>query len=255
MSTHEKIANWLDNGRYADFPNSWDDKMFRTFILDRLTPETRLLDLGAGAGIVVEMNFRDHAARVCGVDPDPRVVDNPYLHEGREGFGESIPYEDESFDVVISDNVFEHLDNPAEVITEIRRVLKPGGRLVAKTPNFWHYVALGASITPHSFHRWFNAGRGRDAEDTFPTRYRANTRRDLTKLAKQTNMSLVSCEMIEGRPEYLRRWWPAYLLGTAYERIVNSVKLLEPFRCVLIAEFQKPAQSKTGTSPAESLLP
>jgi hypothetical protein len=54
-------------------------------------------------------------------------------------------------------------------------------------------------------------------------------------------MSLVSCEMTEGRPEYLRRWWPAYLLGTTYERIVNSTKLFQPFRCVLIAEFQKTA--------------
>lgn len=240
MSMNERVANWLDNGRYADFPDNWDDKLFRAFILDRLTPETALLDLGAGAGIVPEMNFLDHAARVCGVDPDPRVVDNPYLHEGREGYGESIPYDDESFDVVISDNVFEHLDNPAQVISEMRRVLKPGGRLVAKTPNFWHYVALGATVTPHSFHRRFNAARGRDAEDTFPTRYRANTRRLLRGLARETDMALVSCEMIEGRPEYLRRWWSTYLIGTLYERLVNSTRLLEPFRCVLIAEFQKP---------------
>jgi len=48
-------------------------------------------DLGAGAGIVEEMDFRGHARRICGIDPDPRVVDSPYLDEGQVGVGESIP--------------------------------------------------------------------------------------------------------------------------------------------------------------------
>lgn len=239
MSLHESVADWLDQTRYSDFQDRWDDTMFRRFVLDRIDSTTHLLDLGAGAGIVPEMNFKDHAERVCGVDPDPRVVDNPYLHEGREGVGESIPYEDESFDVVICDNVLEHLDRPTEVFAEVRRVLKPGGRFVAKTPNFWHYVAIGATVTPHWFHQRFNAARGRMEVDTFPTRYRANTKRDLRKLANATGLELVHCDRIEGRPEYLRRWWPAYLLGSAYERLVNSSKLFENFRVLLMMEMRR----------------
>ena len=241
MGLQERVSTWLDRGRYSKFPNRWDDLLFHSFIEERLTPTTVLLDLGAGAGIVPEMNFKDRVQRVCGVDPDPRVVDNPYLDEGRVGFGEKIPYEDETFDLVVCDNVLEHLDRPSEVFNEVRRVLKPGGRFVAKTPNFWHYVALGATLTPHSFHQRFNAARGRRGEDTFPTRYRANTRRDLRRLARETEMELVSCSMIEGRPEYLRRWWPAYLIGAAYERLVNSSALFEPFRVILIAELRRPA--------------
>ena len=64
--------------------------------------------------------------------------------------------------------------------------------------------------------------------------------RDLRKLADRTDMRLLSCTMIEGRPEYLRRWWAAYLLGSAYERPVNSTRLFEAFRVVLIAELQRP---------------
>jgi len=240
MAIQEKLTRWLDSGRYAQYGDRWDDKMFHEFVLERMTPTTHLLDLGAGAGIVPEMNFLEHAERVCGVDPDPRVIDNPQIHEGRIGFGEEIPYEDEPFDLVVCDNVLEHLANPDTVFREVRRVLKPGGRFMAKTPNFWHYVAISSALTPLSFHRRFNAGHGRNQQDTFPTCYRANSRRDLRKLAERTEMRLLACTMIEGRPEYLRRSWMAYLLGSAYERLVNSTRLFEAFRVVLIAEFERP---------------
>jgi SAM-dependent methyltransferase len=239
MTLNERIRRWLDDSRYSAYRDRWDDRMFRQFVLDRIDSSTQLLDLGAGAGIVPDMNFRDRAGVVCGVDPDPRVVDNPYLDDGREGIGESIPWDDESFDVVICDNVFEHLERPEEVFAEVWRVLKPGGLFLAKTPNFWHYVAIGASITPHWFHQRFNAARGRLEEDTFPTRYRANTQRDLRRLAAATGFELERCELIEGRPEYLRRWWPTYLIGSVYERLVNSISLLANFRVLLMIQMRR----------------
>jgi SAM-dependent methyltransferase len=233
------MTAWLDNGRYRSYQTRWDDRLLRTAVLGEIDATKDLLDLGAGAGIVPEMAFKGMARRVCGVDPDPRVVDNPYLDEGREGFGENIPYEDESFDVVVSDNVLEHLDNPVEVFREVSRVLRPGGVFLAKTPNRWHYVAIGATVTPHSFHRKFNAARGRASEDTFPTRYRANSRRQLKVVAEQAGLALVSVDFYEGRPEYLRRWAPLYLLGTLYEIVVNSTHMLSPFRVVLVAKMRK----------------
>jgi SAM-dependent methyltransferase len=235
------IARWLDRGRYRDYGDRWDDDILRAAVLERLKPQHRLLDLGAGAGIVPEMNFRGHADRVCGVDPDERVVDNPFLDEGRQGVGESIPYEDESFDIVVSDNVLEHLDRPVEVFREVARVLKPGGIFLAKTPNRWHYVATAASLTPHGFHRWFNAKRGRAQENTFPTRYRANSRAQLTRVAAGSGLVLESCRLIEGRPEYLRQMGLLYLAGALYERIVNSTQALAAFRVILVAELRKPA--------------
>jgi SAM-dependent methyltransferase len=240
LGWNERIRDRLDRGRYAEFETRWDDRLLRAAVLAELDPTKDLLDLGAGAGIVPEMGFKGLARRVCGVDPDPRVVDNPHLDEGREGFGESIPYEDESFDVVVSDNVLEHLDNPLDVFREVHRVLRPGGVFLAKTPNRWHYVAIGATLTPHSFHRKFNAARGRAAEDTFPTRYRANSRGQIAKHARAAGFELLSVEFFEGRPEYLRRWAPLYALGAAYEAVVNSTRLLAPIRVVLIAKMRKP---------------
>ncbi len=240
MGFNDAVRRWLDRGRYRNFENRWDDRLLREAVLREIDPTKELLDLGAGAGIVPEMAFKGLARRVCGVDPDPRVVENPHLDEGREGFGESIPYPDASFDVVVSDNVLEHLDNPVEVFSEVRRVLKPGGVFLAKTPNRWHYVAIGASLTPHSFHRRFNEGRGRASVDTFPTRYKANSRGQLVEIARDSGFELVSVDFFEGRPEYLRRWGVLYLLGAAWEILVNSTRLLAPFRVILIAKLRKP---------------
>ena len=123
------------------------------------------------------------AASVCGVDLDPRVVDNPMLDEGRIANADGIPYEDARFDVVFSDNVLEHLDEPLQVFLEVARVLKPGGVFLFKTPNLWHYMPTIARLTPHWFHQYVNRLRGRAEVDTFPTRYRANCLRDIKRLA------------------------------------------------------------------------
>lgn len=209
------------------------------FILERLRPEHTLLDLGAGAGIIAEMNFGDKAARVCGLDPDPRVVENPYLHEAKVGLGEKIPWPDETFDIVIADNVLEHLDNPAQVFREIARVLKPGGRFLFKTPNRRHYMPTIARLTPLAFHRFYNKLRGRASEDTFPTVYKANRPADVLSAARTASMSLTAVELIESRPEYLRINPVTYLAGIAYERLVNMGSLLKNFRVLLIGELTK----------------
>ena len=62
--------------------------------------------------------------------------------QGKIGMEESIPYANETFDLVFSDNVVEHLSDPNAVLNEVRRVLKPGGLFFAKTPNKKHYMPL-----------------------------------------------------------------------------------------------------------------
>ena len=190
-----------------------------------------------------QMNFRGRAARVCGVDLDPRVVDNPMLDEGRVADGARIPYGDASFDLVFADNVLEHLDRPLNVFREVARFLKPGGVFLFKTPNRRHYVATIARLTPHRFHQRIIAMRSRVADDVFPTRYRANSRGDVQRLAKDAGLGVDRIELIEGRPEYLRIFWPAYLVGLAYERIVNATSALEGFRVILVGALVKPGRS------------
>jgi SAM-dependent methyltransferase len=233
------LVRRLDRALYPEHSDRWDDALFRRRVLERLDLTWHLLDLGAGAGSVPEMDFRQHAGRVFGLDPDPRVRDNPYLDEARVGHGEAIPFPDASFDMVIADNVLEHLETPEAVFCEVARVLRPGGLFLVKTPNRRHYVPLAARLTPHRFHRAFNRLRGRAADDTFPTRYRANTPRRLRRCAAVSGLEVRRLEQVEGRPEYLRPWAATYLAGCLYERVVNRIPWLAAFRVLLIGCFEK----------------
>ena len=243
-----RLVQWIDRRLYADFHDNWDDELFRGAILDSAQPEWKVLDLGAGAGIVSQMNIRGRVRTVCGLDPDPRVLTNHALDEGRIGIGEHIPFEDESFDLVFSDNVLEHLSTPIDVFREIWRTLKPGGVFLFKTPNRLHYVPAIARLTPHSAHKFVNRLRGRAHGDTFPTHYRANSPATIRRLAGEADFQVDELQLIEGRPEYLRINALTYLAGLAYERLVNSNASLSPFRVVIIGQLRKPLAGKVQES-------
>jgi SAM-dependent methyltransferase len=232
----------IDRTWYAAFKPNWDDELFRERILAHLRMDSIVLDLGAGAGNMSQMNFRGLTGLICGVDLDPRVVENPLLDEGRVADAKNLPYDGNRFDVVFSDNMLEHLDEPRRVFAEVARVLKPGGVFLFKTPNKWHYVPIIARLTPHGFHQYLNRLRGREHADTFPTHYLANSRSDVLQLAKLCGLSVEQLERIEGRPEYLRLTWPTYVLGTCYERMVNASDVFASLRVLLVGTLRKPKQ-------------
>jgi len=68
-----------------------------------------------------------------------------------------VPESAESFDLVLSTQVAEHLANPARYFSEAFRLLKPGGRLIVTTHGIWEDHGV-----PHDFQRWTAAGLARD---------------------------------------------------------------------------------------------
>lgn len=237
------LVRWIDRKFYGVYHLNWDDELFRSQIIERLQIPLDVLDLGAGAGIVSQMNFKGIAGYICGIDPDERVLRNPYLDEGKVAFGEKVPYANESFDLIFADNVLEHLPQPEEVFSEIERLLRPGGIFLAKTPNKWHYMPLIARLTPHWFHQWINKWRGRVGEDVFPTRYKANAVGDVKQIAHAAGLEVIRLDLIEGRPEYLRMSFLTYIPGLLYERLVNRFGFLARFRILLVIELRKPASA------------
>ena len=231
----------MDRRLYGDYADRWDNAIFRTWIERRVRKESRVLDIGAGRGRSTEMNMRGKCRFVAGVDPDEIVLENPLLDEARiqEPPDYVIPFDDGSFDVVFCNSVLEHVADVNGFFTEVNRVLTPGGRFLAKTPNHFHYVSLIARFTPHRFHEIINRLRGRVREDTFPTLYRCNSRHDVNRALQTHGLCLSEFRIYEGRPEYLRINSFTYLCGFFYERLVNAFDWLEPCRCVIVFEAQK----------------
>ena len=234
-----RFVRWLDTRFYPGVEGNWDDTLFRDRVLRVLKSSDRLLDVGGGAGILPQMNFRGLAAHIEGVDLDPRVTSNPNIDVGHVANAEAMPFADESFDVVIADNVAEHLENPDAVFAEIRRVLRPGGLFLFKTPNSSHYMPLISRLTPIGFHKFYNRLRGRNSEDTFQTCYRANSRARVLAIARRSGFKVDYVERVESRPEYLRISAWTYLAGILYERMVNLTPAMAPFRILLMAQLRK----------------
>lgn len=222
-------------------PRRYGDHVVRAEILRHLRAGETMLDLDAGAGRLAAFDFRGLCRRIVGVDLDPRVLDNPFLDEAHIASAYDLPFPDASLDVVISVNVLEHIDQPVRLFAEVRRVLKPGGLFIAGTPNRYHDVPTIAQLTPHRFHVLIGRLQGRSDEDTFPTRYRANTRAAIRRHARAAGLDVDLVRCFEGRPSYLLMSAPLFLLGVPYERIVNSIALLEPFRVGLVAVLRRPA--------------
>ena len=124
-----------------------------------------VLDAGCGEGYGADLLARAGATRVVAVDNDPSVIAHideryPDVEPLRADLA-ALPLPDAAFDVVVSLQVIEHLPDVPRYLSELRRVLRPGGELVLTTPNRLTFTAEGAPLNP--FHvREFSAEELRD---------------------------------------------------------------------------------------------
>lgn len=152
----------------------------------------RALDVGCGdAGVAIAI-AEAGATRVAGIEPDPdshargliRAEEHGVQADLRRGYGEDLPFEDGSFDLLILDNVLEHVRDRAATLSEAHRVLAPHGLLYLVTPKplAWHslisdphYQIPGLVLLPPRIQKWYferihSRGRGEFSVGVIPTR-------------------------------------------------------------------------------------
>jgi SAM-dependent methyltransferase len=110
--------------------------------LAAIRPLGDLLDFGCGWGSVLREASRV-GWRAVGVEVDARKVEFCREHGMEAVYGDVLdrPFAANSFDAAIAEQVFEHLYSPVDYMTELHRILRPGGVLYVAVPNFGSVAA------------------------------------------------------------------------------------------------------------------
>lgn len=129
VSTYNYAA--VDSLRSTDF-----EERIKRFNKIFTNSRRKVLDIGTSSGMFMEAAIREgwHAE---GIEPFQDDVDT-CLKKGllvRQGIAESLPFPDNSFDLIHTSHVFEHLEDPLKAGKEAYRVLKPGGLIFIEVPN------------------------------------------------------------------------------------------------------------------------
>ncbi len=114
-----------------------------------------VLDAGCGPGaLTLELAGLGYRMSGCDFRADDFAASDSGIEFQQADLNESLPYEDNTFDYVVSTEVLEHLQNPFRAIREFARITKPGGTVVVTTPNYINiemrlrFLLTGSLSTP-----------------------------------------------------------------------------------------------------------
>ncbi|MDR6874168.1 SAM-dependent methyltransferase [Bosea sp. BE125] len=173
------IEAFLHDTHVSDFCKTPIDRLAREFLsversgeqvreLSRfaaITPTSRVLEVGSGFGTFVYYCRVNDICDCHGLEPglppyaatldiSRRLLDSAGIPASviEEGIGESMPYADASFDAIYSVSCLEHTQDPKAVLSEVARVLKPGGVAVINFPNYgsWWEGHYNFFMLPHT---------------------------------------------------------------------------------------------------------
>jgi SAM-dependent methyltransferase len=115
-----------------------------------LEPNTLVLDAGVGEG-----RYASEFAHTRYIGVDLAVGDVQWDYSGLDAICDlaKLSFRRDTFDAAICTQVLEHVPEPAQVLNEICRVLKPGGRLFLSAPQSWHQHQK-----PHDYYRYTSFG-------------------------------------------------------------------------------------------------
>lgn len=147
--------NWAEKALMNNPLRAWAQRHYEASLLERLGGRVeggQVLEIGCGRGVGVEIIFeRFGASEVDAFDFDPVMVEEARRRLARHpekrlrlsvGDASAIPAPDASFDSVFDFGVIHHVPDWRAVVSEVRRVLRPGGRFFFE------------EVTSHALARW-----------------------------------------------------------------------------------------------------
>ncbi len=199
---------------------------------------SRVLEDGCGVGEYLA-HLAMHAKQAVGLDYEfERTLEARIkVSEVVCGAGEKLPFPDDYFDLVLSHEVLEHVQDDQQAINEILRVLKPGGRLILFVPN------RGYPFETHGIYwkgeykfgnKLFVNYLPRKWRDKLAPHVRVYTGRDLSRLFIGQRVNVIQKTIIFGAYDNLitRLGWP----GKALRTILQSLELT-PLKLLGLSHF------------------
>jgi hypothetical protein len=179
-------------------------------ILQRLRPGDRVLDLGCASG---SFHQSDTAATVFRADLSMQTIPRFVCSDAR-----TLPFRDQSFNAVILNHSLEHFDNPATVLSEIRRVLR--------NPAFLYVAVPDATTLTDRVYRWL--GRGGGHVNQF-----SDASALVELIVRQTALPHIGTRLLFTSFSFLNRHnWKTkaplrvYLLGGGSERVLRLATII-----------------------------
>ncbi len=172
----------------------------------------RLLDVGLGKGRsmrYIEAESVKGQVEFFGLDISTKRLDNVYnpgnwkLIESDASRG--LPFESESFDIVLSEQLLEHLYHPDVVISEMGRVLKPGGLFILGVPIFPPGVSLIRKYIVPVYDKWRSIERGHVQAFTLSSISAAVKGCGLFDIVERRGFRIISGGLLS--PLEDKKWW------------------------------------------------
>jgi ubiquinone/menaquinone biosynthesis C-methylase UbiE len=144
-----KILLEMAKSHYFEDQEKPFDHYFPGYSFKELLSGKKVLDLGCWCGgKTVSYAERWNANSMYGIDVNGYFIKAAILFSSRRenknikydfrvGFGEALPYEDDTFDAIVSWDVLEHVQSMKKTIKECKRTLKPGGMLFSVFPSYY----------------------------------------------------------------------------------------------------------------------
>jgi len=153
-----------NNSYYKDFesntlklPYEKLDRMFDMIKYELDREDIAVLDAGCGTGLICKYLKEKGIKNITGIDKFeyPLSKAREFLPECnfiKFDLDEKLDFLDESFDLIVSNEVIEHLENPEVFFKESYRLLKTGGNLIIKTPNGLDLARLICKLTNRTWY-------------------------------------------------------------------------------------------------------
>jgi len=129
---------------YKSELNHWWDKAKRKIVFSLVkkyykssNTRPKILDIGCGMGVLAKE--AENLGEYYGIDISQKAVEfckKRGVQNVKQGEATDIPYEDNQFDIVLTLDAIEHVEDDTRVLDEIRRVARPGGMVIVTAPAF-----------------------------------------------------------------------------------------------------------------------